>query len=129
MFLLQISLLIGFVYIRGRVSMQHIIPTYLLAYSFEVVYGRTSPIVARYIRDDTSNPNVAESLCRQGETLALLKSNLQAAEECMKRDADKGRKMQAFRLEIGCMFETSLQAALYSPPVPYQTQSKVIWAI
>lgn len=55
--------------------------------------------------DDTSNPNVAESLCRQDETLALLKSNLQAAQERMKRDADKGHKMQAFRLEIGCMFD------------------------
>ncbi|KAF3650198.1 hypothetical protein FXO38_17280 [Capsicum annuum] len=43
-------------------------------------------------RDDTSNPDVIESLCRRDETLSLLKSNLQAAEERMKSNADKGRK-------------------------------------
>ncbi|KAG5615640.1 hypothetical protein H5410_015464 [Solanum commersonii] len=63
------------------------------------------PTVARYIMDHTFNPNVAESLCCQDETLALLKSNLQASQERMNQDADKGRKMQALRLEIGCMFD------------------------
>ncbi|KAM3250018.1 hypothetical protein P3L10_011788 [Capsicum annuum] len=66
---------------------------------FEVVYGRPPPTVTRYIRDDTSNPDVIESLCRRDETLSLLKSNLQAAEERMKSNADKGRKDVSF--EIG----------------------------
>ncbi|KAM3238925.1 hypothetical protein P3L10_013958 [Capsicum annuum] len=66
---------------------------------FEVVYGRPPRTVTRYIRDDTSNLNVIESLCRRDEMLSLLKSNLQAAQECMKQNADKGRKDVSF--EIG----------------------------
>ncbi|WMV19837.1 hypothetical protein MTR67_013222 [Solanum verrucosum] len=65
---------------------------------FELVYGRPSPTIARYVLDGNTTPVVADSLGQRDDTLALLKSNLQFAQARMKRYADKGCKDVAFQI-------------------------------
>nr|XP_016510345.1 PREDICTED: uncharacterized protein LOC107827676 [Nicotiana tabacum] len=64
----------------------------------EVVYGRPLPIVSRYIRDSSTNPVVVASLRQRDEVLAILKANLLHARDCMKSNADKGRREVQFNV-------------------------------
>ncbi|PHT62948.1 hypothetical protein T459_33235 [Capsicum annuum] len=113
--LLRISLLLGFVYSRG-LNFGTTLHTNITLSLLEVVYGRPPTTLARYIIDDTSNPDVVESFCHRDETLSLLKSNLQDSQVRMKRNADKERKYVSF--EIGYWVLPPSEATWEGLPAP-----------
>ncbi|KAH0689411.1 hypothetical protein KY289_016769 [Solanum tuberosum] len=81
----------------------------------ELVYGRPPLTIARYVLDGNTTPVVADSLRQRDDTLALLKSDLQFAQACMKRYADKGRKDVAFQIGDWVLQRVALRKCLGTP--------------
>lgn len=66
---------------------------------FEVVYGKPTPTITRFIIDPYHNQAVVKNFRQHNETLVILKDILHQAQARMKALADKGRRDIYF--EIG----------------------------
>ncbi|GAU12540.1 hypothetical protein TSUD_182540 [Trifolium subterraneum] len=80
---------------------------------FKALYGREPPTLTRYEVQDNDPPALQEELMERDRILQQLKSNLERAQQYMKKQADKHRV--EFKFHLGDMVLVKLQ--------PYRQQS------
>ncbi|MCI23813.1 RNA-directed DNA polymerase (Reverse transcriptase), partial [Trifolium medium] len=66
---------------------------------FEIVYGRSPPVMIRWLQGETRVEAVQRDLMERDEAIRQLRSQLQRAQDRMKMQADKKRSDRSF--EVG----------------------------